>query len=194
VFAMQRFFVECARFTISVFLLFLTACAYQAPNANTRSDMYLREARHTHRSEQRADYAARLPQHINTSEELVVVDPHVHAWGAYSSDGDLLKAGLASAGSSWCADLHRPCRTKVGTFRINSLGSASCKSSMFPLHRGGAPMPYCMFFNKNQALHGSYETAEANISHGCVRLHVYDAEWLRFEFVHVGTKVIVRPY
>jgi lipoprotein-anchoring transpeptidase ErfK/SrfK len=61
---------------------------------------------------------------------------------------------------------------------------------------GGAPMPYCMFFNRNQALHGSpdHEVVDGNISHGCVRMHVPEAEWLRYNFVHVGTKVIVRPY
>ena len=55
-------------------------------------------------------------------------------------------------------------------------------------------MPYCMYFHGNQALHGSHETADANISHGCVRLHVGDAEWIRFNFANVGTKVIIKPY
>jgi lipoprotein-anchoring transpeptidase ErfK/SrfK len=27
-----------------------------------------------------------------------------------------------------------------------------------------------------------------------VRMHVSDAEWLRYNFVNVGTKVIVKPY
>jgi len=140
------------------------------------------------------DYASRLPQHINTGEKTVLVDPNVHAWGAYDSDGSLLRAGLTTAGGDWCPDIGRRCHTGVGTFRIHSLGSAACKSSIYPLHRGGAPMPYCMFFNRSQGLHGSYEVVEGNISHGCVRMQVSDAEWMRFNFATVGTKVIVKPY
>lgn len=139
------------------------------------------------------DYEARLPHTIASTEKAVLVDPNVHAWGAYEN-GNLIKAGIATAGSNWCPDIGRPCRTKSGTFRIQSLGSQDCKSHIFPVPRGGAPMPYCMYFNGGQALHGSYETAEANISHGCVRMNVSDAEWLRFNFANVGTKVIVKSY
>jgi lipoprotein-anchoring transpeptidase ErfK/SrfK len=55
-------------------------------------------------------------------------------------------------------------------------------------------MPYCMFFNGNQGLHGSYNVVDGNASHGCVRMTVSDAEWVRFNFANIGTKVIVRPY
>lgn len=136
------------------------------------------------------------PNHISTGEKVIIVDPRGHFWAAYSSNGTLLKSGLASAGSDWCRDRHRPCHTKTGVFRIFSLGSAGCKSTIFPLPRGGAPMPYCMFFNKNQALHGSPsgEVVYGNISHGCVRMHISDAHWLRFNFANIGTKVIIRPY
>ena len=140
------------------------------------------------------DYSARLPQTIATNEKVVVVDPKVHAWGAYDSDGSLQKAGLATSGSNWCPDIKRRCHTSTGTFRIYSLGASSCKSHIFPKPRGGAPMPYCMFFNRGQALHGSGEVVDANVSHGCVRMHVADAEWLRFNFANVGTKVIVKSY
>jgi lipoprotein-anchoring transpeptidase ErfK/SrfK len=53
-----------------------------------------------------------------------------------------------------------------------------------------------MFFNKDQALHGvpDSEVADANLSHGCVRMHVADAEWLRYNFVNIGTPVIVKSY
>lgn len=142
-----------------------------------------------------ADYAARLPQHINTGgERVILVDPRVHAWGAYGSDGYLIRAGVATAGAHYCPDIRRACRTKSGTFRIQSLGSRGCKSSIYPRPRGGAPMPYCMFFNKNQGLHGSYQVVDGNASHGCVRMTVSDAEWVRFNFATIGTKVIVRPY
>lgn len=142
------------------------------------------------------NYESRLPSKISTGEKTVLVNPNVHAWGAYDSDGSLIRAGLATAGSNWCPDLGRPCHTHSGTFRVQSLGSPSCKSTIFPVGRGGAPMPYCMYFNGGQALHGTGENelAEANMSHGCVRMHVSDAEWLRYNFVNVGTKVIVEPY
>lgn len=127
-------------------------------------------------------------------EDVVIIDPVKHNWGAYTSDGKLKRTGLVSAGSKWCSDLGRPCKTKSGTFHVYSLGGPGCISHKFPLGRGGAPMPYCMFFNGGQGMHGSYEVVAGNISHGCVRLHVDDAEWLRHNFVHNGTKVIVKPY
>jgi lipoprotein-anchoring transpeptidase ErfK/SrfK len=142
-----------------------------------------------------ADYSSRLSPTIASTEKVVVVDPRSHAWGAYEN-GSLVKAGQATAGSGWCPDLGRPCHTSTGTFRVLSLGGPDCKSKIFPRPRGGAPMPYCMFFHGGQALHGvsEGEVVDGNISHGCVRLHVVDAEWLRFNFVNVGTKVVVKPY
>ena len=143
-----------------------------------------------------SDYASRLPSHVDTSEKVVLVDPNVHAWGAYGADGSLIHAGIATAGSDWCPDLGRPCHTHPGSYRINSLGNPNCKSTEFPMPHGGAPMPYCMFFNHNQALHGSpaNEVVEGNVSHGCVRMEVADAEWLRYNFADVGTKVVVKAY
>jgi lipoprotein-anchoring transpeptidase ErfK/SrfK len=140
------------------------------------------------------DYTQRLPGSLATGEKTILIDPNVHAWGAYDSSGNLLRAGLATAGANYCADIHRACRTKPGSFRIQSLGAASCKSSIYPLPKGGAPMPYCMFFNKNQGLHGSPYVMEGNASHGCVRVRVSDAEWIRFNFANIGTKVIVKAY
>ena len=63
-------------------------------------------------------------------------------------------------------------------------------------------MPYCMFFNGSEAMHGSSEVEFENISHGCVRIHVSDAQWLRYHFVegpvaannYRGTRIIIRPY
>lgn len=142
-----------------------------------------------------SSYFSRLPQHITGyNEKVIIINPRKHVWGAYSANGELLRAGLASAGSSFCRDLGRPCRTRPGVFRIQSLGSSACVSTRFPIGKGGAPMPYCMFFNGNQALHGSHELAEGNISHGCVRISVDDAYWVRFNFANVGTKVIVMSY
>lgn len=147
------------------------------------------------RSAKKSTVRSRLPNTISPpGERVVVVDPRVHRWGAYNAQGNLIREGMTSAGSNWCKDLRRSCRTSVGTFRILSLGDRSCFSRKFPLGRGGAPMPYCMFFNRTQALHGSNQVAEANLSHGCVRLKVSDAEWLRYNFVRIGTKVIIKPY
>jgi len=144
-----------------------------------------------------------LPSEITApGEKLVIVDPNIHEFGAYTADGELVHTGMATAGSNWCRDLGRPCRTRSGSFRVYSLGGPSCISHKFPLPHGGAPMPYCMYFNGSQALHGSYEVVYGNISHGCVRLHVSDAKWLRFNFIegprasnnYRGTRVIIRPY
>jgi hypothetical protein len=149
------------------------------------------------------DFATRMPQHISPrGEKIIIVNPRVHAWGAYDPDGSLVRGGVATSGSNWCPDIHRRCHTKAGSFRIYSLGGPHCVSSKYPIGRGGAPMPYCMFFNGSQGLHGSYEVADANLSHGCVRLEVEDAEWLRYDFVdgpnsgnnYRGTQVIVQSY
>jgi lipoprotein-anchoring transpeptidase ErfK/SrfK len=151
-------------------------------------------SRRAHHVEHHVHHAS-LPATIRShGEPVIIVNPVIHAWGAYSSSGKLLRSGLATAGSSWCGDLGRPCRTKTGTFRITSLGSADCVSKKFPIGRGGAPMPYCMFFNGGQGIHGSDELAYANLSHGCVRVSVSDARWLRFNFSHVNTKVVVESY
>ncbi|TAK74971.1 MAG: L,D-transpeptidase, partial [Gammaproteobacteria bacterium] len=144
------------------------------------------------------------PQEIDApNEKVIMVDLNLHAWGAYDSEGTLIRWGPATGGADWCRDIGRSCRTKSGTFRIYSLGSSSCVSTKFPIPRGGAPMPYCMFFNGGQALHGSPgQVIKDNASHGCVRLFVDDAEWLRYDFVdppmeennYRGTKVVVLPY
>ena len=142
----------------------------------------------------RSSYYSRLPQRVSYNEKVIIINPRKHVWGAYSADGNLIRAGLATSGASWCPDVKRACRTKAGSFRIQSLGHSGCKSTRYPLGKGGAPMPYCMFFNKNQGLHGSYQLAEANLSHGCVRISVEDARWVRFNFANIGTKVIVMSY
>lgn len=136
-----------------------------------------------------------LPAYINSpGEKMVVVSPSEHAWGAYDASGRLIRSGVASAGADWCKDIGRECRTDVGSFRVRSLGNRNCVSPSFPVGRGGAPMHYCMYFTPYQALHGSNDVRHANISHGCVRLHVADAAWLRFNFVNIGTLVVIEPY
>lgn len=146
-----------------------------------------------------ADYSARLPQSMNTNgKKLVYVDPNVHAWGAYSSDGKLVRAGIATAGGSVCppdAD-EADCRTNAGTFNITSIRGEECASKVYPRPTGGGLMPYCMFFHNGQALHGSPDNIviEDNVSHGCVRMRIPDAEWMVNNFAQVGTTVKVAPY
>jgi lipoprotein-anchoring transpeptidase ErfK/SrfK len=130
----------------------------------------------------------------SVGERKLVIDPNKHTWAAYDSNGKLLRTGIVTAGAKWCADINRRCKTQSGVFRIQTLGSASCVSSKFPIGEGGAPMPYCMYFNGGQAIHGSYEVSRSNRSHGCVRVTVSDARWLRFNFLKIGTKVVVKPY
>lgn len=139
------------------------------------------------------------PQH----EKLVIVDPSTDAWAAYASDGSLVRWGPISAGADYCKDVDEPCRTHEGDYRIYSLGSSDCHSRKFPLPDGGAPMPYCMYFHNGQALHGEPNGLPGyNASHGCVRMYVSDAEWLRYSFVeppnesneYRGTKILVSHY
>lgn len=145
-----------------------------------------------------------FPQNIATpGEKLIVVDPVKEAWGAYDPDGDLVRWGPISAGADYCKDIDEPCRTHEGSFRVYSLGSSDCYSSKFPLPDGGAPMPYCMYFQNGQALHGEPNGLPGyNASHGCVRMYVNDAEWLRYDFIdgpnssnsYRGTRIIVESY
>jgi hypothetical protein len=147
---------------------------------------------------------APFPLRIKPLEEkLVVIDPENIAWGAYDVDGTLVKWGPISAGADYCKDIDEPCRTHSGAFRVYSLGSSDCISHKFPLPDGGAPMPFCMYFNNGQALHGEPNGLPGyNASHGCVRLYVSDAEWLRYDFIegpnssnnYRGTKIIIEPY
>lgn len=136
-----------------------------------------------------------MPSQIEPiGERMILVDPSIHQWGAYDPNGRLVRQGRATSGADWCNDIQQPCRTHTGSFRIRSLGSAGCKSPSFPLPRGGAPMPYCMYYNEVQAIHGSPKVVKGNISHGCVRVYPSDAKWLRFNFARIGTLVHILPY
>ncbi len=147
---------------------------------------------------------APFPKTIDApNEKLIVVDPAHEAWAAYESNGSIVRWGPISAGSDFCRDIDETCRTHDGEYRIYSLGSSDCHSRKFPLPDGGAPMPYCMYFNNGQALHGEPNGLPGyNASHGCVRMYVTDAEWMRYNFVEGpneandfrGTKVLVSNY
>lgn len=128
------------------------------------------------------------------AEKVFVFDPSQHKWFAYEN-GQLIRSGVASGGSNYCRDIRRRCHTPVGTFRVRDKGGPGCKSTIYPLGRGGAPMPYCMHFTSYYAIHGSYEVVPGkNVSHGCIRIYPEAARWLSQNFINVGTKVIVKPY
>lgn len=121
-------------------------------------------------------------------------NPKTLKWRAIAADGRVIKSGPGSAGANYCRDVHRGCRTPVGIYHVWNKGGADCKSSKYPLYHGGAPMPHCMFFSKKYAIHGSFDVPHRNASHGCIRVRPSDAKWLSSNFVHIGTKVIVKSY
>ena len=135
------------------------------------------------------------------NEKQIVVDQEKLAWGAYDAEGNLVKWGPLSSGRDKCSDSNRSCRTLTGIFRVFSKENSHCTSDVFPIGKGGAKMPFCMYFHKGFALHGSDDIPGQRASHGCVRLFVQDAQWLNEHFVELssernnfmGTKVTVRP-
>ncbi len=141
------------------------------------------------------DDVAPFPKAIDAPKRTtVVVDQKQLAWGAYSADGRLLKWGPMSGGKKWCADIKEKCHTPSGKFTVFRKEGAECKSSSFPVDKpgGGAPMPYCVFFNGGIAFHGSSTVPGYNASHGCVRMYTEDAKWLNTSFIEMGrTQVLV---
>ncbi|MDF1796491.1 MAG: L,D-transpeptidase [Coxiellaceae bacterium] len=137
-----------------------------------------------------------LPSRVNhyLGERVFVFSPRLRQWAAYNAYGKRIGYGVANGGSNWCAELRRPCRTPGGSYRIRSKGHAGCVSSKYPLGRGGAKMPYCMFFHKGYAIHGSPHISSRNGSHGCIRVRTPAAQWLHRYFLKHGTKVVVLPY
>lgn len=123
-----------------------------------------------------------------------VFSPRTLSWKAINSSGKVVRTGRASGGRHYCPDIHRSCRTPTGTYSIISKGGANCRSSRFPVGKGGAPMPYCMFFSRYYAVHGSYDVPNYNASHGCIRVPPAEAHWLTNNFMHIGTRVVVKPY
>ena len=125
--------------------------------------------------------------------KAILVSLDQMAWGAYDERGTLVRWGPASTAIGYCPDEHRSCHTAQGKFFVYRKEGEHCVSTKFPIPRGGAPMPYCMYFHGGFALHGSYELPGYNASHGCVRLFIPDAKWLNEEFLsqELQTTVIV---
>ncbi|KTD11343.1 L,D-transpeptidase [Legionella jamestowniensis] len=143
-----------------------------------------------------------FPLKINPSDNTqIIVDQEKLAWGAYDQHGYLVHWGPISSGSNKCSDSDDSCLTLTGIFEIFGKEDKHCISNAFPAGRGGARMPYCMFFHKGFALHGSDDIPGKRASHGCVRMFIQDAKWLNENFVTLydpqkktgGTVVIVLP-
>lgn len=136
---------------------------------------------------------APFPQEYDThGHRLLFVDLAVYAFAAYDKTGHLVFWGPATGGRPWCDDTQSACKTKTGHFHVYRMKGASCQSKTYPIEEsGGAPMPYCMFYYKGFAIHGSTLSGFVDRSRGCVRLFDADAEWLNQHFVKIGTEVIV---
>lgn len=133
-------------------------------------------------------------------KKLIIVDQRKLAWGGYNSNGELEWWGPVSTGREICEDKKYKCRTITGKYYVFDKKDTECKSKVFPIGVGGASMPYCMFFYKGFALHGSDTLPGYRDSHGCVRLFTEDAKWLNENFIELpmkenhflGTEVIIR--
>jgi len=131
---------------------------------------------------------------VTQGRSMFVFDPKQVAWAAYAPDGRLIKVGPASGGQNFCPDIKQPCLTPTGEYTVYRKGPANCKSTQYPIGKGGAPMPYCMFFKEGYAIHGSSNVPAYNASHGCIRVLPVDAKWLSKHFIEEGTQVIILPY
>ena len=116
-------------------------------------------------------------------DKTIIISIKKLSFGAYDENGNLQYWGPVSTGRGYCPDMKgHSCHTARGQFTIYRKEGAHCVSTKFPVGRGGAPMPYCMFFKGGFAMHGSYEVPGYNDSHGCVRMFVNDAKWLNEDF------------
>lgn len=131
---------------------------------------------------------------VGMTDNRFEFSPKTLKWKAINDDGRVVRTGFGSGGRHYCPDIKRSCRTPTGTFKILSMRGHDCRSSRYPVGKGGAPMPYCAFFTQYYAVHGSYEVPDYNASHGCVRIEPTDAKWLSSHFFHVGTTVVIKPY
>lgn len=123
-----------------------------------------------------------------------IFNPRSLQWKAINANGKVVRTGRGSGGRGYCPDIKRSCRTPSGSYSVISKGGSSCRSSRYPVGKGGAPMPYCMFFSRYYAIHGSPDVPHRNASHGCIRVVPSDARWLNKNFIKIGTKVVVKPY
>lgn len=132
----------------------------------------------------------------NIGEKKIIVDQEKLAWAAYDEEGVQVRWGPISSGKDFCPDIGKQCTTQTGEFRFFNKQGPECRSKTYD----GARMPYCMFFYKGFAMHGSNDIPGKRASHGCVRMFTRDAKWMNLDFIELshsgnnqrGTKVIVR--
>jgi L,D-transpeptidase catalytic domain len=136
-----------------------------------------------------------FPKHKdNITEPTVLINKKLLAWGAFDSGGGLLWWGPISYGTKNCTDNTNGCETPNGSFHIINKGDVNCSNAKID---GGDIIPYCMFFTKELAIHGSYDIPGYPDSHGSIRIPIEDAVWLNKTFVSApsgvfpGTQVII---
>lgn len=142
-----------------------------------------------------------FPLTVEERGKQIIIDQDKLAFAAYDANGQQILWGPISSGRDKCSDSNKSCRTLTGIFYFFSKENEKCRSRVFPIGKGGAKMPYCMYFHKGFALHGSDDIPGYRASHGCIRMFTRDALWLNHQFVevmnennnYVGTKVTVRP-
>ena len=128
-------------------------------------------------------------------ENVFIFSPNEHTWAVYDKGGMRVGLGKATGGKDFCPDMQEECRTVEGRFRVFRKEDKECTSKTFPIDEGGgAPMPYCMFFHKGYAIHGSANVSNLNISHGCIRVSKAAAKWISKYYIHEGSYVYVLPY
>lgn len=131
----------------------------------------------------------------------IIVDQDKLAYAAYDKYGNLVIWGPIATGMNRCPRRNRSCLTITGVFHFFSKENKNCRSRVFPIGRGGAHMPYCMYFHKGFAMHGDSSIPGYRASHGCVRIFTRDAKWLNEHFVslandstnQLGTKITILP-
>jgi hypothetical protein len=132
-----------------------------------------------------------LPKQLAVPQKKVLIRLSELAWGAYNHQGALIRWGAISPGTQRCLDPNG-CETPVGSYRALRKEGADCLSKTHPSRmnglRGGGEMPYCIFFYKGYALHGSSELPGYPASAGCVRLMIEDARWLNEQFISVKSE------
>lgn len=180
---------------IALLSLSLTACVeYDESTLITDDAGYVHRTIHYTKDSRGRNY---FPTHIKaTGERLFVFDPKASAWAAYDEEGNRVMTGAGSAGVDFCEeDSNRSCRTITGTFKVYNKHGLECRSGEYPVDtKGGAKMPYCMYFYQGFTIHAAYEVPEHPSSHGCVRVFPSAAKWLNEEFMRIGTKVIILAY
>ena len=186
-------------FTLSLALLLPVSATASSQISQTTMAAFQDNAREVQQSEKLPIFAfdnySSLSERFQTKgQRTFVFSPRYKQWAAYDRDGYQVASGTANGGADFCSDINRACRTPAGTFRIGRKGNYHCTSSKYPVGTGGAAMPYCMFFHKGYAIHGSDYISHTNGSHGCIRVQTHAAQWLSQYFIQPGTKVVVLPY